>query len=330
MFKKNNKIMVFCWLIALTSCRTDELEGILDISYSEGLSDPEIAWSTERCEATIGQENQFPTLTNKHGVTVNYSSSDQKIAVISDNGEITLCGGGTTTITATSEKSTKYDQVSDSFSLIVNKADVVLRWSETKHKVSLTGENTFPVLEAEETNKISFSSSNESVATIDSAGKITILSAGTTIITATSAETSTHNSASASYNLVVTKSNAGIIWSANTCKATIGEINSFPTLNNPNNLDITYGSSNEGVATISHNGTITLTGEGSTIISASSAATDTFEADEDSFTLTVVQNENTSKSEAGLSWSESSYILTYGIPDVVKPKRAACCIFFYK
>lgn len=312
MFKKNNKIMVFCWLIALTSCRTDELEGILDSSYSEGLSDPEIVWSTERCEATIGQENQFPTLTNKHGVTVNYSSSDSKIAVISKDGEITLCGGGTTTITATSEKSTKYDQASDSYFLIVNKADVVLRWSETKHKVSLTEENTFPVLEAEETNTISFSSSNESVATIDSAGKITILSAGTTIITATSAETSTHNSASASYNLVVTKSNAGIIWSENTCEAIIGEINSFPALNNPNNLDITYGSSNEGVATISHNGTITLTGEGSTIISASSAATDTFEADEDSFTLTVIQNESISKAEAGLNWSEPSYILTYG------------------
>ncbi len=82
---------------------------------------------------------------------------------------------------------------------------------------------------------------------------------------------------------------AGLEYSANAFTATINAENEFPTLANPNNLTVVYTSSNEDVATVSQTGAITLIGLGTTTISATSEATQEFEAGNASYTLTVVK-----------------------------------------
>lgn len=303
---------ICCLALFSTNCRMDELEGMVDKSLTGGLSDPELEWDSDLCEATIGEDNNFPVLANRLGLHISYSSSDTEVALISENGEITLCGGGETTITASTEKTGKYDAASDSYTLIVHKADVILKWSESKYKAVLNGTNSFPVLDKTDGISILYSSSEEKVADIDETGKIRLISAGSTIITATSAETATHNTGSASYTLTVTKSKAGIVWSSDSFTAVLGVDNIFPTLDNPNGLAITFSSSNQDVAEISAEGVITLKQQGSSVISATSAATDEFEADEDSYTLTVRKSEDNLKSDAELKWSESSFAITYG------------------
>lgn len=311
--KRILNIWTFCiMLLASAGCRMDEMEGLLDSSVIAGSADPDLQWNADRYEITIGEETAFPTLTNVYGVKVSYSSSDRSVALISDNGEITLCGGGKTTITASSEKTARYDASCDSYSLIVNKAEPGLEWSDAKYKASLTGNNSFPTLSAEAGITIMYSSSEEDVATIDSSGKIELVSAGATIITAKSDETPTHKSGNASYSLIVSRSNAGISWSAASCSAVLNGENSFPVLNNPNGLEISYSSSNGNVAMVTEDGNITLTGEGSSVITATSAATNEFEADEDSYTLTVTSASSPTKIDAGLQWSRSSCEMTYG------------------
>lgn len=60
-----------------------------------------LTWSTASYTATIGGENTFPTLTNPHGVTVTYSSSNPAAATINaSTGAISLVAPGTTTISA--------------------------------------------------------------------------------------------------------------------------------------------------------------------------------------------------------------------------------------
>lgn len=70
----------------------DELEGMVDKSLTGGLSDPELEWDSDLCEATIGEDNNFPVLSNRLDLHISYSSSDTEVALISENGEITLCG----------------------------------------------------------------------------------------------------------------------------------------------------------------------------------------------------------------------------------------------
>lgn len=84
------------------------------------------------------------------------------------------------------------------------------------------------------------------------------------------------------------KDQAGISWSKASQTVTIGaDDNVFPTLNNPNNLTVSYTSSKEEVATINANGEITLVGAGTTQISAIFEGNDTYEASTVSYSLTV-------------------------------------------
>lgn len=84
------------------------------------------------------------------------------------------------------------------------------------------------------------------------------------------------------------KKPAGLSWGTSTRTVTIGaDDNTFPTLSNENNLAVTYESSNQTVATIAADGTITLLAAGETTISASSEANDEFEAGHAEYKLIV-------------------------------------------
>ena len=79
-----------------------------------------------------------------------------------------------------------------------------------------------------------------------------------------------------------------LAWSADSFEATLGTENSFPTLTNTFSVGVTYESSQTEVAAIGPNGAITLLRSGSTLISAKSAANETYSASTASYMLTVV------------------------------------------
>ena len=186
--------------------------------------------------------------------------------------------------------------------------DPELSWSASSYEAQIGEDNTFPTLSNEYKVTVTYSSSDTDVATIDSDGNITLLSAGTTSIMASSAATSTYSAGSASYALTVTKAGDGISWSASACTVTYGDEDtySFPTLSNPGSQSITYTSSNEYVATIAEDGTITIVAEGETTITATAEANDAYESASASYTLTVEGD----LESAGLSWSETAYTAT--------------------
>lgn len=84
-----------------------------------------------------------------------------------------------------------------------------------------------------------------------------------------------------------TREEAGLSYSAEEYTATIDGQNEFPTLSNPNELAVSYESTNEDVATIDESGIVTLVAAGTTTISATSEETDTYLAGTASYTLTV-------------------------------------------
>lgn len=88
-----------------------------------------------------------------------------------------------------------------------------------------------------------------------------------------------------------TKKPAGLAWSASTVDVEVESIGDFeaPTLTNPNNLTVTYSSSNETVGTVNETtGVVKLEGEeGTTVITASFAGNDEFRAQDVSYTINV-------------------------------------------
>ena len=114
------------------------------------------------------------------------------------------------------------------------------------------------------------------------------VSAGTESITITFANSLSSNARLDNIKLYQgeAKKAAGITWGKSSTTLTIGEEITL-ALQNENNLSVTYTSSEETVATIAADGTITLIAAGETTLTASFEGNDEYEAAEASIKVTV-------------------------------------------
>lgn len=82
-------------------------------------TDANLSFSTNTASATVGKDFTPPTLNNPNNVSVYYSSSNDQVATVEPDGEVTLVGAGTTTITASVYESDKVYKGSASYTLTV-------------------------------------------------------------------------------------------------------------------------------------------------------------------------------------------------------------------
>ena len=158
---------------------------------------PELSFNTTSYEATLGQTFTTPTLTNESEVTVSYRSSEPSVAEVNpETGDVTLVGEGTTVITASFPGNDTYNSASASYTL--NVTDPSATTSVSIDGTGITNKNIYNgtaagslvayVIANEEAidgANVTWESSDNSVATIDDNGVVTLVGVGTTTITAT-------------------------------------------------------------------------------------------------------------------------------------------------
>ncbi|MDE7408428.1 MAG: Ig-like domain-containing protein [Muribaculaceae bacterium] len=84
------------------------------------------------------------------------------------------------------------------------------------------------------------------------------------------------------------KEACGLSYPSSEYDAILGEDFSSPVLDNPNQLEVSWTSSDEAVATVDSEGKVTLAGRGTTTITASTEGNDDFAAGHAKYTLTVI------------------------------------------
>lgn len=104
---------------------------------------------------------------------------------------------------------------------------------------------------------------------------------------------------------------AGISYSRKQYDITLGDTVDFVALNNPNNLPVTYASSNTNVATIDSDGNVEVVGVGTTTISATSEKTDKFDAGYASYIINVKAPAD--PSESIVNTPETAYTVAQAI-----------------
>jgi sugar lactone lactonase YvrE len=139
-----------------------------------------------------------------------------------------------------------------------------------------------------ESGALSFSSSNENVATI-SGNTVHIVGAGTTNITATQAETTNYTSASITATLTVEKATPALSNLTFSNKIVGDSPFSIGKILSDSSGALSYSSSNTLVAEISGN-IITIVGPGQTTITATQEETDNYTSGSTSGILTVLEN----------------------------------------
>ncbi|MFD2243793.1 cellulose binding domain-containing protein [Flectobacillus roseus] len=221
----------------------------------------------------VGDESFYPSATASSELAVNYVSQNPAIASIID-GKIQINKSGTAVIKA-------YQNGNASFS----PATPVSQTLNILKKTQSIDFNSLPIktlgdadFEASATVSsgltISYVSSNHAVATIVD-GKIHLVGAGTTTITASQAGNEVYNSATeVSQVLTVNKKSQNIIFNTLPTK-TLGDTDFEGGATASSSLTVSYTSSNPAVATII-DGKIHLVGAGTTTITASQVGNEVY------------------------------------------------------
>lgn len=220
---------------------------------------------------------------NSPGV-ITYSSSNPLVATVSES-SVTIVGSGSAIITALQAASSNYQEATISLTLTVNKAATILSSFENVNKTF--GDIPFNLITptSNRPEVITYSSSNLLVATV-SGSTVTIIRAGTTVISALQAASSNYLEATISLTLTVNKAATSLSNFVNVNK-TFEDIPFdliAPTSNRPGVF--IYSSSNPLVATVSGS-TITIIGAGTAVITALQTETNNYLESSISLTLTV-------------------------------------------
>lgn len=229
--------------------------------------DPDVTLENSNYNLVVGDNSskigvKYTNTTDKPNTT--YKSNDESIVKVSSDGTLTPVKSGDTTVTViafgkklTANISVKEKKLSLNYAKLVFDKGRTVRFYATAYP------------EGVKVGTITWKSSNEKVATVDSEGNVTAVGGGEAVITATADGLTA--SCLATVNVPITgisldKTSINLVNGTNnseTIKATISPDDYYPK----DNDTITWKSSNEKVATV-NDGVVTLVGSGDATITA--------------------------------------------------------------
>lgn len=257
-----------------------------EITINVTKSDQIITFETLLDKTVIDEDFNLMATTSSN-LDITYASSDESVVALSGN-EAIIMGAGTATITASQLGNANYHAANDvTHTLTINKADQIITFDPLEDK-TLGALPTFELVGTASSGlSLSYTSTDENVATV-SGSTVTIVGAGSTEIIASQAGDDTYYQAMEVVQiLTVNKAEQSITFDTLTA-VTFGDADFELTAASDSGLGITYSSSDETVATIAGN-IVSIVGAGTTEITASQAGDDTYKAAVDvSHILTVV------------------------------------------
>lgn len=140
-----------------------------------------------------------------------FTSSNEKVAKVDKEGNVTIVGAGEVSIKVSAAESTNYNKADTTITFTVKKIDHVLTVTKTAYDVSY-GDASFNLgIKADDAEaEVKYSNTNDSVATVDENGNVTVKNAGTTTITVSMAGSGNYNAVSQDIVINVAKKTATV------------------------------------------------------------------------------------------------------------------------
>ncbi len=246
--------------------------------------------------------------------SVVWTSSDNNVVTIDENGNIKAIGVGTATITVTTKdggyKSTTVVKVSKD---VVKVEELVLNTNTMSLVVGEQKKIDASVKPSDATNKtIIYESSNDDVAIVSGTGTVTAKSAGTTTISLRTQD----GDFKGTVKVTVKEINVtGVTLTNNKLELVIGKTGTLKATvipNNATNKKVTWKSSDESVATVNSNGVVTAKGVGT--------ATITVTTEDGNKTKTATVTVKAPPQATSVSLNKTSLTLTEGNSETLKAK----------
>ena len=212
---------------------------------------------TQTLTATISPDNA-------QDKSVTWSSSDEAVAKVDQNGKVTAVKAGTTTITVTTKDGGKtatcaVTVIAKVSSVSLDKTAITLAEGETQTLTAIVSPDNA------QDKSVTWSSSDATVATVDQNGKVTAVKAGTATITVTT----TDGGKTATCAVTVIAKVASVSLDKTSITLTVGETQTLTATITPDNASdksVTWSSSDATVATVDQDGKVTAVKAGNATI----------------------------------------------------------------
>lgn len=211
-----------------------------------------------------------------------WSSSDEKVATVSESGRVYAAAKGSAVISCRAEDDgkiaaqVKVEVLVPVERLILEKDSMELVISEFDEKAG-TGKLEYTVSpEDASVRDVEWSSGDEKVAVVDEKGNVTAVGAGRTSITATSKDKAYLNPVSTYFNVTVSKAASSIEIDKTNITVIKGyseTINATVLEEDTTNKNLIWESADESVAAVSYNGSVTGIACGTTTVKCASEST---------------------------------------------------------
>ena len=279
-----------------------------------------LAYATTKYLTKLGDTFTTPTLTNHNSLTVTYSSSDNNVATVDNTGTITIKAAGVVVITAAFAGDASYLEGSASYTIGVTEhagtqadpysvadarrvidvmetatdvyatgvvSEIVTAYNSEygniTYNISVDGTTTGDQLQAyrgKGVNGVNFTSADDV-----KVGDEVVVKGNLKLHNGSVYEFDANNEL---VSLVRNKAQADLAYEETEHTANVGEDFAEPALTNPNNLTVTYSSSNTTVATVNATtGEVTILAAGKVTITATTAGDATYSAGSASYNITI-------------------------------------------
>ena len=197
-----------------------------DITKSENTNT--FSWTATSAEIDInnGDISALPTLTNTYEGAVNYDSSNKGVATIGEtDGQITIVGAGTTTITA---KLASDPEVKSSYELTVNKTTATLEFEQSIYTVNFDEIITLKAVSNNPDAQITYSATDGDWYIDETSGEFLAgTTAGSVTVTATMAESDKYTGATATCTVNIVDPNQQVYSDVITAADLKGEVDTY-------------------------------------------------------------------------------------------------------
>ncbi len=221
----------------------------------------------------------IPASTTSDGAFI-FSSSDESVVSVDEQGLVTINGGGSATITVATEETGIYASVSKTITIDVR---AITPSIEAEAATLYYGNENF-VLPVISEAPLSFASDNENVLAFGENGNVIIKGIGSANVTITSLATPSFKSTSTS--IVVTVEKGTPVFADEAIAKSYGDA-PFKLDGTTADVPVTYESSDEKVVSVAEDGTVSIVGVGTALISMKSDETQYYHAANADIPVTV-------------------------------------------
>ncbi|MCU6172422.1 Ig-like domain-containing protein [Enterobacter bugandensis] len=234
------------------------------------------------------------------GVKQVWSSSDDTIATVNNTGKVSLLRAGEVSISVYTPGNAQYNPAMASYHLKISKAQPKLAFGAGEHQTVYGSSFTLPAVASGDENidlndlKVTFSSSDPSVSSVDNAGKIKMLKAGSVKFYARNAETDQFEASQAEYVLVIAKAKLPITFSESLKKVNMQQMAANPKTywqapeqQFPEDATVEVQSSNETVLKVKADGSVENYSPGATRVKLTVKEDERYESSAGDYDLNV-------------------------------------------